>query len=99
MIPASELEKMFGALAGGTDGAARAEALATVDDAAALAEYLKFERQTFMERILAPGATAGAAGPPGGLQMSREFSDLTDAVIRRMYVLACRRSGARFVTR
>lgn len=85
---------MFGALAGGRDGAARAEALATVDDAAALAEYLKSERKTLMDRILAPGSAAGAPRPPGGLQMSREFSDLTDAVIQRMYVLACRRSGA-----
>ena len=85
---------MFGALAGGGNGAARAEALATVHDAAALAEYLKSERQTFMDRILAPGSAPGAPGPPGGLQMSREFSDLTDAVIQRVYVIACRRSGA-----
>jgi [protein-PII] uridylyltransferase len=96
MLPASELEKMFDALTGDRDATVRAEALNGIDDAAALAGYLKKERGKLLDRILSVGGTENGTGPApvGGLQMAREFSDLTDAVIQRMFALACRRAGA-----
>src|SRR5690349_1966682 len=95
MLPASDLDKLFNALAGDRDGAERSDTLEGIDDAAALGEYLKSERRKLLERILP--WDEGAEPPPvpvGGLHMAREFSDLMDAVMRRMFVIACRRVRA-----
>ena len=88
MLPESELERMFGALTGDRAVPGRDAALESIDDAEGLACYLKAERGKLVARIRVPD------GPPAGLRISREFSDLTDAVVLRMFVLACRRAGA-----
>jgi [protein-PII] uridylyltransferase len=94
--PASELDKMFDSLSGERGGTARTDALRQVDDAAVLAAYLKCERKVLIDTVRNAGAGDGAAGgvPIGGLQVARELSDLTDAVINRMFALACRSAGA-----
>jgi len=94
MLPASELEKMFDALNAGQAGSSRA-GVNELEDAAALGDHFKAERQKLIDRILAPSRPGadGNARPVGGLQISREFSDLTDAIINRMFVIACERAG------
>lgn len=64
------------------------DTLETIED---LAGFLCAERQALMARILAPAVSGDAA--PGGLQMARCFSDLTDRVIARLFTLSCLRSG------
>ncbi len=57
-----------------------------------LATYLLLEREALMARILEPphDPQTGAILPVPGLATAMEFSDLMDAVIRRMYALACK---------
>lgn len=56
-----------------------------------LADFLREERGTLLQRILAPAASGDPA--PGGFQMARCFSDLTDRVIAHLFKLSCLRSG------
>jgi [protein-PII] uridylyltransferase len=94
MASVSDLDRMFDGLAGERPGVARAAALAALKDAGGIGDYLNAERGKLIERILsAGGSQEGATAPPGGLQMSQEFSDLTDAVIQRMFALACETVG------
>jgi [protein-PII] uridylyltransferase len=54
-------------------------------DAEALAEFVLAERRELMKRILG----SGVENPLEGEKTAHAFSDLIDAVIRRMYELAC----------
>ncbi|HZO88314.1 MAG TPA: HD domain-containing protein [Chthonomonadaceae bacterium] len=65
----------------------RTDHLNTLRDSVELAAYLRAEREALMERIRQDAAV-------GGLAMARAFSDLMDAVISRMFALACARVGA-----
>ncbi len=98
MLPTSDLERMFDSLSGDRDGSRHEDALAAIDDAAALGEYLKSERRKLIDRILSYVSGPVSGAPAGGLQMSREFSDLTDAVVHRMFVIACRRASTDHAT-
>src|SRR5262249_29374138 len=71
-----------------------ADHLDTLNEPAELAEYLKRERESVIAR-----AKADARRPPqepkfGGLQLTHELSSLMDAVITRLFALACQRVGA-----
>ncbi|MCS6777537.1 MAG: HD domain-containing protein [Chloroherpetonaceae bacterium] len=57
-----------------------------IRDTPVLAEYLRQERERLMARIL-----SGALKRPIGTAFAQEWSDLMDAVIRRMFLLACQR--------
>ena len=61
---------------------------------AELGAYVRAEREALLERLLNPGrdARTGRIMPVGGIAMSREFSDLMDAALGRMFALACARS-------
>src|SRR5690349_21185240 len=72
----------------------REDHLATLHEAAELADYLRAEREALMQRIRNAGKMPPGTEMVGGLAIAREFSDLMDAVIARMFVLACQRVGA-----
>ena len=57
-----------------------------------LAEYLNVQRAFLIARIrdaVSNEMGCGGYAPPGGLETSQAFSDLMDAVISRMFALAC----------
>ena len=65
-------------------------AASTLKDAETLAEFVLAERRELTRRILA----SGPESPLAGEQTAHAFSDLIDAVIRRMYELACASANA-----
>ena len=73
--------------------AAQAQALG---NEAELIAYVTAEREALIARLLNPPTDphTGRIAPVGGLALSREFSDLMDATLIRMFALACERSGA-----
>ena len=72
----------------------RAAQLATLTTEAELGAYVRAEREALIARLLHPGRDlrTGRLAPVGGIAMSREFSDLMDAALHRMFGLACARS-------
>jgi [protein-PII] uridylyltransferase len=64
-------------------------AIADVWDPGLLAEYLKAEREALMELLSAPPSPEQTDSAPGGLQTARDFSDLNDAVLERLFGIAC----------
>ena len=70
--------------------------VARLQDAASLADYLRAERERRIARIRAgAGQSAGSGSSGNGLAIAREFSDLMDAILARMFTLACARVGKR----
>ena len=77
----------------------RLQVLNALTDPSAIAEYLKTERKTLIDRILGVGL-ARVSGKPGvgGLAMAYEFSDLIDAVMERIFTLSCEKVGVNPLT-
>ena len=72
----------------------RAAQLNALTTEAELGAYVRVEREALLARLLNPGKDlrTGRPAPVGGIAMSREFSDLMDAALHRMFGLACARS-------
>lgn len=74
-------------------------ALKTLSDPEQIAAFFLAEREKLNDEIKAPlrdergKAGLESAKAPSGVQMARRFSDLTDAVIGRLFELACERIG------
>src|SRR5579875_3608018 len=74
-------------------------ALKTLSDPDQIAAFFLAEREKLNDEIKAPlrvergNAGLESAKAPSGVQMARRFSDLTDAVIGRLFELACERIG------
>jgi [protein-PII] uridylyltransferase len=68
--------------------------LGMADDAAAIAGVLQRYRTAAIERILKPRESGGSYTPRDfGLQLSAHLTGLMDSMMRRMFVVACKRSG------
>ncbi len=65
--------------------------LAEIDVAADLAAYFRREREAIATRLLEGGSVTRPV--PGGIVTAIELSDLTDAVITRLFELACNHAG------
>src|SRR5690348_10116412 len=87
-----EFEMKPAETAGDRDRAARIKALSGIEDAGGLTAYLTGERERLLARLRRPAAPDGSEPVPDGLATARELSDIMDAVIARMYALACARS-------
>ncbi len=106
MEPKKDCKTMFASLLTERPPAPRLGALNDLHTPEAVAAYLQGERDLLMARLLAPrptepGASApsgkarqDAISPPGGLAIAHEFSDLMDAIVTRLFGLACARQGA-----
>ena len=71
--------------------------LAAIHSASGLIEYLQAERTRRIERILHPLHGEGEDFlAPGGVELSRSLSDVMDAVITRMFQLACQNARVNF---
>lgn len=73
--------------------------LAVLDDTIDLATFVREERATLIARILAqfrndPSHVKSDPDADMGTGISREFSDLIDCVIRRMFQMACAAAGS-----
>lgn len=86
-----DIESAFAALSAPPERPARDIALESLTSYDELANYLLAEREALIQKILEPpqDPATGAVLPVPGLATALEFSDLMDAVIRRMFALAC----------
>ncbi|HZT41882.1 MAG TPA: HD domain-containing protein [Chthonomonadaceae bacterium] len=77
----------------------RDQALSGLGDTKELADYLRAGREQLLASLKASPNVEPSERPtpnaqlPGGIAMARAFSDLMDAVITRMFHLACERAG------
>ena len=94
MRSSDDLDRVFDGLLNEKVISPRLEALNTLTQPIQIAEYLKFERSLLFDRILGVGVSR-VAGRPGicGISITHEFSDLMDAVMHRIFTLACDKVG------
>ncbi|CEK15704.1 HD domain-containing protein [Chthonomonas calidirosea] len=85
------LEEPFGFVGDHGVDLAYAE-LKTLSDPEQIAAFFLAEREKLCDEIRAP-LRNGERKAPSGTEMARRFSDLTDAVIGRLFELACERIG------
>lgn len=71
--------------------------LALLESAEELADYLRKGREALLEPLKAE-PTAGGPTPLNGLVLARRLSDLMDALLVRLFTLACRKAGLRVET-
>lgn len=84
-----DVESAFNALDNVAKPNPREQELAALNKADELAAYLQTERERLLQRILNPSVST----PLRGVETAREFSDLMDAVIQRMFTAVCERRG------
>ncbi|HLV81430.1 MAG TPA: DUF294 nucleotidyltransferase-like domain-containing protein, partial [Chthonomonadaceae bacterium] len=72
--------------------------LTEVPDAAGLADYLRKERSALIGQLQVGAQTQDAGASGGGLAFTHRLSDLMDAVIARMFTLACAQAGTNPLT-
>ncbi len=77
----------------GRDRNAHSEPLATLTSGSDIAAYLLHERAMLMERVQKPQSDTLPSAI--GVALAHAFSDLMDAVISRLFSLACQRVGVR----
>ncbi len=88
------IDRAFAGLQNTAEANVRAARLLPLTTEAELGAYVRAEREALMERLLNPAkdSRTGRLIPAGGIALSREFSDLMDAALNRMFALACERS-------
>src|SRR5579871_3398041 len=72
--------------------------LTEVPDAAELADYLRKERSALIGQLQVGAQTQDAGASGGGLAFTHRLSDLMDAVVARMFTLACAQAGTNPLT-
>ena len=88
------IDRTLAGLAQRAEANSRAAQLEALTTEAELGAYVRAERAALLARLLSPGKDlrTGRLAPVGGIAVSREFSDLMDAALHRMFALACARS-------
>ncbi len=90
-----DVESYFNSLSKATTTNPREQTLLSYSRAEELAQYLQTERESLIKRILNPPLAQNSAQklPLCGLEMAREFSDLMDSVLQRIFTIACTQHG------
>lgn len=72
----------------------RADFLETLREPVELADYLRSEREKLIQRLREEAHIPPNTARFGGLRFTHELSSLMDAVVTRIFTLACSRGGA-----
>ena len=88
------IDRALAGLATGAEANVRAAHMARLTTEAELIAMVRAEREALIARLLNPACNlrTGRRETVGGIALSREFSDLVDAALHRMFALACARS-------
>lgn len=88
------IDRALAGMAQGAEANVRAAQMAALTTEAELIAMVRAEREALIARLLHPvcDLRTGRIERAGGIALSREFSDLMDAALHRMFALACARS-------